>query len=286
MDPAGALLEAIVHALEGEEELREVLEELQPEDAVGQLEGEGAGPRGHLEGELAGGEVGPEEPAQDARVEEAHQAVGGLEEVEGVAGGRGVEDHEVPALVRRQLQQLLHRHVLVAAGQGGGGVAVEAVLEDAARGGLVGGVAGDELVEGALHVEDHGPELARRRHSGTGGESPRPAREPPQPEAGGEAPRGVDGAHQDPAAAAGGAQREGGGGGGLAHAPGAADDEDPALGQGAGPAPSRGGGVGGAIRRPRGGRRGSGCRPGPRLSRKRKGSDATGTGSPRRRRPW
>ena len=75
-----------------------------------------------------------------------------------MAGGRGVEDDEVPALVRAQLEELLHRHVLVAAGEGGRDVAVEAVAEDALAGGGVGRVAGDEGVEGALHVEHHRPE--------------------------------------------------------------------------------------------------------------------------------
>ena len=47
-----------------------------------------------------GHEVGPQEQAQDARVEEAQQPVGGLEEVERVARRRRVEHHQVEALVR------------------------------------------------------------------------------------------------------------------------------------------------------------------------------------------
>ena len=70
-----------------------------PEEAVGQLQGQGPGARGDLQREPAGHEVGPQEVAQDARVEEAQQAVGRLQEVEGVAGGRRVEDHEVEAVV-------------------------------------------------------------------------------------------------------------------------------------------------------------------------------------------
>src|SRR5260370_747796 len=81
------LLEPIVHPLEGQEELGEVPQELQAQEAVDQTEGHGPGSGGDLEGQAAGHEVRPEEVPQDARVEEAHQAVRGVQEVEGVAGG-------------------------------------------------------------------------------------------------------------------------------------------------------------------------------------------------------
>ncbi len=112
------LLEPIVHPLEGQEELGEVPQELQAQEAVDQTEGHGPGSGGDLEGQAAGHEVRPEEVPQDARVEEAHQAVRGVQEVEGVAGGRSIEHDEVEALVGRELQELLHGHVLVAPRQG------------------------------------------------------------------------------------------------------------------------------------------------------------------------
>ena len=74
--------------------------------------------------------------------------------------GRRVEDEQVEAAFAVQLEELLHRHVLLRAGQRVGDLLVDAVVEDAVARLLVGGLAGDQLVEGRLRVEHHRPELA------------------------------------------------------------------------------------------------------------------------------
>ena len=66
-----ALPEAIVHALEGEEELGELLQELQAHEAVGELQERRPRARRHLEREAPGHEVGTQEEAQHAHVEES-----------------------------------------------------------------------------------------------------------------------------------------------------------------------------------------------------------------------
>ena len=100
---------------------------------------------------------------------------GRVEEVEGVAGGRGVDDDELEPARRVQLVELLHRHVLLRAGEGTGDVAVEAVREDALHLLLVLRVLRDELVERRLRVEhrargvDRAPRGRRRRARATAG---------------------------------------------------------------------------------------------------------------------
>jgi hypothetical protein len=84
----------------------------------------------------------------------------GLQEVERVAGGRRVDDDEVEADVVVQLVQLLGGHVLLGAGQRGRDVAVEAVAHDSLGLLGVGRVQLDEVVERALRVQHHRPQLA------------------------------------------------------------------------------------------------------------------------------
>ena len=281
----GPLLEARVHAFEGQEELRQVLQELQAQDPVGQVEREGSGAGGDLQGQPPRHEVRLQEPAQHAGVEEAHETLGSLEEVEGVAGGRRVQHHEVEAVVGRQLEQLLHRHVLVAAGQGGGDLPVEAVVEDAAAGRLARGVPLDESVEGPPGVEHHRPQRAvppgpkRRQVEGTG-----PAAERGQAEARRQAPGGIDGADEHVAALQRGLERQGRRGGGLADAPRAAHHEHAALAEGRGQR-SRAAAAArrchaASIRRAR-----RSMEEGPMSSSKRYGRLAMGKGSTRRSRP-
>ena len=92
-------------------------------------------------------------------LDELGQAARGVEEVERVAARRGVEHQQVEAALRVQLEQLLHRHVLLRPGQRVGDLLVDAVREDPLAGLLVGGVAAHELVEGRLGVEHHRPQL-------------------------------------------------------------------------------------------------------------------------------
>ena len=87
---------------------------------------------------------------------------GRVEEVEGVARRRRVEDEQVVVAALVDLVELLHRHVLLRAGERARDLPVDPVVEDPLAGLLVGSVALDHLVEGRLRVEHHRPELARR----------------------------------------------------------------------------------------------------------------------------
>ena len=71
------------------------------------------------------------EDAVEAVVEEAGEAARGVEEVEGVAGRRRVDDDEVEVALVVELVELLRRHVLLRARERAGDVLVEAVGEDA-----------------------------------------------------------------------------------------------------------------------------------------------------------
>ena len=147
-----------------------------------------------------------------------------------MAGGRRVEDHEVEALVGRQLEQLLHGHVLVAARERGRDLLVEAVVEDAAAGGSAGGVLLHERVERAPRVERHRPQRAGRpRRHAREVEPARPALQRGQAEAGGQAAGGIDRADEHLPRFERCLQGEGGGDRRLADAAGAADDEHAAL---------------------------------------------------------
>ena len=214
-----------------------------PSDAVGELQGDGAGPRGHLQRQAAGHEVGLQEPAQHAGVEEAQQAVGRLQEVERVARGRRVQDHEVEALVRRQLEQLLHGHVLVAAGQRGRDLLVEAVLQDAPPRGLVRARSARPArrrcawCRASWRTARLRPPAPPAAGPARAGRSPRCV----EAQAGGQPARGVDRADEHAPAAQRALQAQRGGGRGLAHAARAADHQDALARQGARPArPPRG----------------------------------------------
>ena len=104
--------------------------------------------------------AGRRDHAEQPVVEEAGEAPGGVDEVEGVARRRGVDDDEVEVGALVQLVELLHRHVLLRARQGAGDVPVEAVVEDALACSGVDGVGRHEVVEGALGVEHQRPQLA------------------------------------------------------------------------------------------------------------------------------
>ena len=101
---------------------------------------------------------GHQHPVQ-AMVEKAGKAPGGLQEIEGVAARRGVDDHEIETLVGMEVVELLHCHVLLGARQRPRDVPVEAVGQDPLGLLWLCGVAGDEIVEGAFRVEHHRPQL-------------------------------------------------------------------------------------------------------------------------------
>ena len=95
-----------------------------PEDAVGHLV-EGPGGQVHQPGA-----VGDDQPAQQAAGEEVGHALGGVEEVEGVAGGRGVHHDQVVVALGVDLVEALHGDVVVALDEAARDVAVQRVGQD------------------------------------------------------------------------------------------------------------------------------------------------------------
>ena len=118
-----------------DEELGDVLEEAGPEHPIGDGEER---TRRRADDTVAHRR---RQPAQEPSAEELLHALGGVEEVERVAGGWGVDDDQVVAAGRVQLVQPLHGDVVVALDEAGGDVLVERVGEDGVAGAVVGGVA-------------------------------------------------------------------------------------------------------------------------------------------------
>ena len=226
VDGPGPLHEAVVHGLEQHEELGDVL----PGTAsrgCGRPPGRRAStPACHP----APGRHG--EPAQQPAAEEVGHALGGVEEVEGVAGRRRVDDDQVVAARGVELVEPLHGDVVVALHEAAGDVVVERVGEDGVAGGGVGGVAAHEVVPRLLGVEHGGPQLAPGLGDAGGGERlGRDLRlhvaEALQAEGVGQPPGRVDGEHQHLAAELGGGHGRGRRRGrGLAHPARAAADDD------------------------------------------------------------
>ena len=221
----GPLDEAVVHRLEEDEELGDVLQELRAEDAVGHRV---EGPRRRVD---EPGLVRQDQPAQQAAGEEVGHALGRLEEVDGVAGGRGVHDDQVVAARGVDLVQPLHGDVVVALDELAGDVLVERVGQDGLAGRGVGGVGAHQGVPRLLGVEHGGPQLAAGLHPGCGeqlvGHAGLDVAELLEAEGVGQAAGRVDGEHQHLAAQVGGGHGPGGGrGGGLADPAGAAEDHD------------------------------------------------------------
>ena len=219
------LPEPAEHRLERADELRHVLEHLRTDD-LGDDAGEEVEPGADdPEVGLAAGLRGGEQDADHAPVEERREPLRGVEEVQGRARRRGVHDDQVVVAAGLELAELLHRHVLLRAGEGAGQRLVEGVLQDLGR--LVAlGVGQDDLVEGPLHVEHHRVERAAA------------GRVDALDAAGGVVQLGqahrlrqplgrVDREHDGTAPALGGSQRERGGGGRLADAAGAGAHQDP-----------------------------------------------------------
>ncbi len=219
-----ALPEAGKHGLESLNEVEEISEECAPDEARDAAGDDTAHPE---EAAAAGGAGGLEEEPHGVGVEEGLEAPRGFEEVDGVDGRRRVEDDEVvvPGVVEHD--EVLHRHVLVGAREGGGGLGVKGVIEDALAVGGAGGVAADHLVEGGLGIEhlgvegaaNGGAEVDRHGVGGHGGHA----------EGVGQAARRVDGDHEGAPPLRGGTEGEGGAGGGLAHATATHADENPEI---------------------------------------------------------
>ena len=221
----GPLDEAVVHGLEQDEELGDVAQELRAEDAVGhQVEGLG---RGVVEPRP----VRRDQPAQQAAGEEVGHALGRLEEVDGVAGGRRVHDDQVVAARRVDLVEPLHGDVVVALDELAGDVLVERVGQDGVAGLVVGGVGAHQVVPRLLGVEHGRPQLAPGLDPGGGeqlvGHPGLDVAELLEAQGAGQPPGRVDGEHQHLAAQVGGRHgARGRGRGGLAHAARAAGDHD------------------------------------------------------------
>ena len=103
--------------------------------------------------------AGASSSAQHPAVEKAGQPLRRVQKVERRARWRRVDDDQVPLVLGVQLTQLLHRHVLLRAGERRAHGLVERVGEDL-LGALGVGVGEHDLVEGPLHVEHHRVQLA------------------------------------------------------------------------------------------------------------------------------
>src|SRR5579864_2550898 len=162
LDLVGALAEAGEEGREGLEELGHVAQQVEADHLVEEALGAAAQapqPGGGLEAPLLV-EPGAEGDAQRATVQETDDPRRRLQEIQGLAGRRGVE-HDLPvAAGRGHLEQALDRHVLEDAAQAPREVLVEAVAQHAAARLRVGGIAFYQAVEGAAGVEQAGVQLA------------------------------------------------------------------------------------------------------------------------------
>ena len=200
LDRLGPLHETVVHRLEVQEELGDVLQELAPQDPVGDLV---EGPARHVDdtsASLAAHPVGHRQPPQETTPEELGHPRRRLEEVEGVPGRRRVDDDEVVRPGGVDLEQSLHRDVVVALDEARREVGVQAVLEDPVRRHFVGRVPEDQLVPRALGVEHRRVQLAPRFEPRSPdeliGHPSFGVADAVEPERAREPPRGIDREHQ------------------------------------------------------------------------------------------
>ena len=130
VDRVGPLDEAVVHRLEQDEELGDVLEELRAEDAVGHR-GRRASTAAVMHAATA---VRHGEPAQQPAAEEVGHALRRLEEVDGVPGRRRVDDDQVVACPTRGSRTAAPSRCSRGSARTAGDVLVQRVGEDARRG--------------------------------------------------------------------------------------------------------------------------------------------------------
>ena len=174
-DPLGALGEAVDQPAERAEEHRQVLEQVDARDPLQQREHHaGAAPD-----DLAADPRRPQEHPDRAALEEAGQPPRRVEEVERVARRRRVEHQQVVVALLVELEQLRDRGELLRAGDRAGELLVDPVLEDLLARRVVRREPLDHLVERALGVEHHRPQLARSRSKLEPGAARCPARPSP-----------------------------------------------------------------------------------------------------------
>jgi hypothetical protein len=162
LDCFGALHEARVHRLEVHEELGDVLEELAPEYPVGHLVEGTARDVQHPRATASADAVRHGQPPQQPATEEVAHARGRLEEVDRVSRRGRVDDDQVVLAARVEVEEALHRDVVVALHEARRDVVVQAIVEDAVGGRLIRCVPQHEFVPGALRVEHGGVELPAR----------------------------------------------------------------------------------------------------------------------------
>ena len=127
LDALGALLEAVDEAAQRAEEDAEVVEQVDAGQALEDARRRRSCPRPTT---FAARPVGARNTLQRATLEEAGEAVGGVEEVQRVARRRRVEDEDVEAPGAVELVELGHRGELLRARDRAGELLVDAVGED------------------------------------------------------------------------------------------------------------------------------------------------------------
>jgi hypothetical protein len=162
-DVAGARTEALRHAFERQQELGQVLDEADARQPLDHLEDAARAALEQAEPEATGRERGVDQHVDEPTVEELEQALRRLEEVEGVLCGRGVDDDQIEAATVYQLVDLLHGGILHAPRQRVRDVLIDRVHKDPLTRLVVLCEAVHQIVEGALHVEHHGPQRPVRR---------------------------------------------------------------------------------------------------------------------------
>ena len=194
----GALGEAVDHPAERAEEHRQVAQQVDAGDALQQPEHDaGAAARGCARRARRGaGTSGSRGPGR-SRVSRP----GRVEEVERVARRRRVEHEQVEVALLVELVELGDRGELLRAGDRARELLVDPVGEHLVARALVRREVLDQLVERALGVEHHRPQLAAHldavRGEALGVDQPRLVAELLEPERVGQPPRRVDRHHGD-----------------------------------------------------------------------------------------
>src|SRR5690554_2511377 len=125
LNELATLLQGFLQVLKGVEELHQVVHKALAKHLGDEAQDDGA--RVEHTSQQAGFAVG-QEPLDDALIEEGAGAARGFEKLQGVFGGRGVENHQVEVAAGVKVVQLLQRHVLLHPVQGRGEQAEDVVF--------------------------------------------------------------------------------------------------------------------------------------------------------------